>query len=170
MLAPARRPLVAQSDGRALDNLREMRSAADEVRELYRDLELPVPSPSATDLYPSYKVKLLELLQPFSEGFRDADLRRALRLEGEAAIDTLGRHIISDAKTIAANRTIGSLKFPGRMRPIVRTVTGGDSVTDFYGNPLAWMRQFMPTVVTKIEAIAPQGQHLARRVPEYPVR
>jgi hypothetical protein len=132
-----------------LEQQREIADIAAQHRELFADLEMSVPQPSATDRPRDYEVALLQRLQRFSPTFRETDLRRLARAGGLGGID---KQIVQEAGRIAGNKTIGSFRRPGELREVRRVDQSGQEEIRFYGNPLSWMAQFMSPVVTVVEA------------------
>jgi hypothetical protein len=68
---------------------------------------------------------------------------------GLRGIDT---EIIRAATAVANDKTVGSFRKAGALRPIHRTDPGGEKHVSYYGNPLSWMRGFMSSVGLAVES------------------
>jgi hypothetical protein len=136
--------------GPTLEQQRSMALMGRQHRELFQDLELNLPQPSATDRPGDYQVALLSKLQRFSPTFRDSDLRRLAASGGLAR--GIEAAIVQDAQNVAADKTQGSFRKPGALREIRRVDQAGHATTEFHGSPLSWMGAFMSPVVTCVEA------------------
>jgi hypothetical protein len=116
---------------------------------LYSDLQQVMPEPGPTDTPDQYRVRLLAPLQKFSGEFRNADLRRLALTGGLRGID---ESIVRSAIAVANDKTVGSFRKAGALRPIHRTDPGGEQHVSYCGNPLSWMRDFMSPVGLAVES------------------
>jgi hypothetical protein len=143
--------LEALGSAPSLEQMRQMQVFAKQHAQLFGDLEMSVPQPGAQDRPIDYQLALLKRLQKFSPTFRDSDLRRLAASGGLAR--GVEAAIVSDAKTVAGDKTVGSFRKPGALREIRREdQTGQVTSVSFAGSPLSWMQAFMPATKTVVEA------------------
>jgi hypothetical protein len=139
----------AQGRPPSLAELREINDTADRYSGLFKDLELPPPSPRAGDTPVGFRMRLLDALKPHSPAWSNASL---LAAHAGRALDQVEREIVADASRVASDRTVGSFRRPGELRRIAAVDAGGRKSTEWAGSPLIWMQNFMPATVTCVRA------------------
>ena len=107
----------------------------------------PLPYESAF----SYRRRLASKIAHLSPTWRDANVHDLDR----DVMDNVERQIIAEAHAAVADRSRGNSD--GSLRAIVSNDTG-HNVTDFAGNPLTWMRNFMSPGRTVRRFQTPNGQ------------
>ena len=66
-------------------------------------------------------------------------------------IDQADEEIGGAARAKAADKTFGSIRRPGALRPVTRIDSLGRKTTAWHGDPFAWMVQFMPPTYDLLE-------------------
>jgi hypothetical protein len=94
----------------------------------------PAPLPRETKF--SYRRRLASGLARFSDSWRQADLYRL----GSDAMRAAEAQILSDVSAVCADLTIGNQD--GSLRRIDRTTAAGHRITDWAGDPRAWLNTF----------------------------
>jgi hypothetical protein len=97
------------------------------------------PKPMDGERVRSYRVRLLMPYKHNSADFKDVPKEELLALP-PAAFDAAERRIYADAMTASASPTVA----PGYLHAVRRADETGRLIVNWYGQPRAWMQQFMP--------------------------
>jgi hypothetical protein len=108
----------------SIPRLREANETRAGFAELFQDLELAQPAARADANPVGELLDHLRPLQRHSPRWAKADLGRLARADARG-FDNAANDILRDARTVAADPHIGSLRRPGALRPIVRTDAAG---------------------------------------------
>jgi hypothetical protein len=110
-----------------------------EFKQLFQDLELPQPPPRGGDTPTSVRIDHVRQLQRFCDGWKGQRLG-TLAVADPGIFEIVASDIVTAAKRVASNPTVGSLRWPNRLRPVVRTDGAGVKTVRWMGKPDFWMR------------------------------
>ncbi len=136
--------IAAAQRERTTGDIEEMQAAqlrADAVGALFGER---VPSPTVNDDVVSYRRRLLTKFQRHSPRYKDAQISRY----DPAAVASAEEVIYADAVKAARN---GAAEKPGVMVAHKHRDASGREITEWHGDPMAWMQHFMaPGVVGSV--------------------
>lgn len=120
------------------DELLAMRETQQRYDDVFRELGMPgAPGPLGNESGAGYRRRLLGNLAQFSARWRDAKIS----VLPSSAIDPIERQVFDDAARVAKNPAQGDFRHPGQLRRVDHTIDG-IKVTDWRGDPGAWLGQF----------------------------
>ena len=118
-------------------------SAQSRADEVYQQFGSAAPRPMLGERIYPYRVRLLREMQHHSRDWKDTDLAALAEMSAKSKnprpFENVEAAIYADALSAARNPT--DLK-PGMLREIKRKLNGRE-ISEFQGEPLAWMNQFM---------------------------
>jgi hypothetical protein len=128
-------------------DLAAMADAQARADPVYRQLGLVgAPPPLKGENPLDYRSRLASKLQRFSPQWRDADL---YAWKGKI-LANMEDAIYADAQKIAADKTIGDLRNPAKLREVHKVDASGTKITEFHGSPRSWLDAFAaPAVAVK---------------------
>jgi hypothetical protein len=135
----------------SVSRLREEAEVAAGFKELFADLGLVQPMARGDGNSVASRIDHLRELQPLCKQWRKAQLG-PIAASDAGAFENIAADIVRAATAVAADRTVGSLRDPERMRPVTRVDATGVTVTRWHGKPTQWMTRFMPPAYTVVSA------------------
>jgi hypothetical protein len=116
------------------EEIASAQARADSVAGMFGDRVAP---PIAGETSLAYRRRLLKKFQPFSPRFKET------RLDGldASALGAIEDHVFHDAVTAARNPNTAGIT--GRLVAHKSIDSAGRTVTEFSGDPMAWMAPFM---------------------------
>lgn len=129
-------------DRRRNSKLLETQARADAV---YMQHGLQAPRAIAGERVGAYRKRLLRQFQRFSPAWKSVDLSR---IADRGTLDVAEAAIYADAIQEAQHPTDIPV---GTLRPVVRKLETGHTVTEFYGSPSAWMSKFSGPVSQRVK-------------------
>jgi hypothetical protein len=136
-----------------IPRLRAANDVRSELQALFQDLQIEPPLPRSDANATAERVAHLELLQRHCPQWAKAKLA-TIAAADTAAFQSIGNDIVTAAKAVANNPTIGSFRHPNALRPIVRTDASGHRTTKWCGDPNDWMSRFHDPLIRCLNAVS----------------